>query len=153
LLARKAQILAMPDGPAKGQVTHQYDADVAQFQAAWTAEQYRPAAVANAFAASQAAQQQPTVIVQQQQLYIPTYVPMPPAPNFNALGTGEPNPHSSRANPDTVRAATVSGYAKFYSRSHDVIRVYDAVGNVIETHEQKGEVKLGTLRDQDSGRL
>jgi hypothetical protein len=27
-------------------------------------------------------------------------------------------------------------YAKFYSRSHDaVIRVYDAAGNVIETHE------------------
>jgi hypothetical protein len=28
------------------------------------------------------------------------------------------------------------GYAKFRSRSHDaVIRVYDDVGNVIETHE------------------
>jgi hypothetical protein len=28
-------------------------------------------------------------------------------------------------------------YAKFYSRSHRaVIRVYDAAGNVIETHEQ-----------------
>ena len=28
------------------------------------------------------------------------------------------------------------GYAKFYSRSHDaVIRVYDAAGNVIETHQ------------------
>jgi hypothetical protein len=28
------------------------------------------------------------------------------------------------------------GHAKFYSRSHDaVIRVYDAAGNVIETHE------------------
>jgi hypothetical protein len=28
------------------------------------------------------------------------------------------------------------GYAKFYSRSHDaVIRVYDAAGDVIETHE------------------
>ena len=34
------------------------------------------------------------------------------------------------------------GYAKFYSRSHDaVIRVYDAAGNVIETHEHKGESK------------
>ena len=34
------------------------------------------------------------------------------------------------------------GYAKFYSRSHDaVIRVYDAAGNVIETHEYVGEVK------------
>jgi len=28
------------------------------------------------------------------------------------------------------------GYAMHYSRSHDaVIRVYDAAGNVIETHE------------------
>ena len=34
------------------------------------------------------------------------------------------------------------GYAQFYSRSHDaVIRVYDYVGNVIETHEQAGEFK------------
>jgi len=33
-------------------------------------------------------------------------------------------------------------YAKFYSRSHDaVIRVYDAAGNVIETHEHKGKFK------------
>ncbi len=32
------------------------------------------------------------------------------------------------------------GYAKFYSRSnHAVIRVYDDAGNVIETHEHKGE--------------
>jgi hypothetical protein len=34
------------------------------------------------------------------------------------------------------------GYAKFYSRSHDaVIRVYDEAGNVIETHEHKGDFK------------
>ena len=34
------------------------------------------------------------------------------------------------------------GYAKFRSRSHDaVIRVYDAAGNVIETHERAGECK------------
>jgi hypothetical protein len=34
------------------------------------------------------------------------------------------------------------GYAKFRSRSHDaVIRVYDESGNVIETHEHKGEFK------------
>jgi hypothetical protein len=34
------------------------------------------------------------------------------------------------------------GYAKFYSRSHDaVIRVYDAAGNVIETHEDTGDFK------------
>ena len=32
------------------------------------------------------------------------------------------------------------GYAEFYSRSHDaVIRVYDDVGNVIETREHKGD--------------
>jgi len=31
-------------------------------------------------------------------------------------------------------------YAKFYSRSNDaVIRVYDETGNVIETHEHKGD--------------
>jgi hypothetical protein len=34
------------------------------------------------------------------------------------------------------------GYAQFYSRSHDaVIRVYDAAGNVIDTHEHAGEFK------------
>jgi hypothetical protein len=34
------------------------------------------------------------------------------------------------------------GYAQFYSRSHDaVIRVYDAAGTVIETHEHKGDFK------------
>jgi len=33
-------------------------------------------------------------------------------------------------------------YAKFYSRSHDaVIRVYDEAGNVIETHEHKGDFR------------
>jgi hypothetical protein len=41
------------------------------------------------------------------------------------------------------RARAISnaiGYAKFYSRSHDAaIRVYDAAGNVIETHEHKGK--------------
>ena len=32
--------------------------------------------------------------------------------------------------------------AKFFSRSHPaVIRVYDDAGNVIETHEHKGEFK------------
>jgi hypothetical protein len=34
------------------------------------------------------------------------------------------------------------GYAKFRSRSHDaVIRVYDEAGEVIETHEHKGDFK------------
>jgi hypothetical protein len=33
-------------------------------------------------------------------------------------------------------------YAKFYSRSQDaVIRVYDEAGNVLETHDHKGEFK------------
>jgi hypothetical protein len=33
-------------------------------------------------------------------------------------------------------------YAKFPSRSHNaVIRVYDEAGNVIETHEHKGDFK------------
>ena len=34
------------------------------------------------------------------------------------------------------------GYAEHYSRSHDaVIRVYDHAGNVIGTHEHKGDFK------------
>ena len=33
-------------------------------------------------------------------------------------------------------------YARFYSNSHDaMIRVYDAAGNVIETHEEKDDFK------------
>jgi hypothetical protein len=36
--------------------------------------------------------------------------------------------------------SNIVDHAKFYSRSHDeVIRVYDAAGNVIETHEHKGD--------------
>ena len=38
--------------------------------------------------------------------------------------------------------ANAIGYAKFFSRSHDaVIRVYDDAGNVIETHEHKGDFR------------
>jgi len=34
------------------------------------------------------------------------------------------------------------GYAQCFSRSHAaLIRVYDAAGNVIETHEHKGEFR------------
>jgi len=34
------------------------------------------------------------------------------------------------------------GYAEFCNRSHDpVIRVYDEAGNVIETHEHKGDFR------------
>jgi hypothetical protein len=44
------------------------------------------------------------------------------------------------AEPDAISDAI--DYAKFRSRSHDaVIRVYDAAGNVIETHEHAGEFK------------
>jgi hypothetical protein len=43
---------------------------------------------------------------------------------FGRLWYGDPNAASNAIN-----------YAKFYSRSHDaVIRVYDAAGNVIESH-------------------
>ena len=42
--------------------------------------------------------------------------------------------------PDAISNAIA--YAKFFSRSHDaVIRVYDDAGNVIETHEHKGDFK------------
>jgi hypothetical protein len=50
---------------------------------------------------------------------------------FSRLWYGEPNAISNAV-----------GYAKFFSRSHDaVIRIYDAAGNVIETHEHTGEFK------------
>jgi hypothetical protein len=50
---------------------------------------------------------------------------------FGRLGYGEPNAVSNAI-----------GYAEHRSRSHDaVIRVYDAAGNVIETHEYKGDFK------------
>jgi hypothetical protein len=40
------------------------------------------------------------------------------------------------------RIVTAINYAKFYSRSHDaVIRIYDEAGNVIETHEHKGDFR------------
>jgi hypothetical protein len=52
---------------------------------------------------------------------------------FGRLWYGEPNAVSNAVD-----------YAKFFSRSHRVvIRVYDAAGNVIETHEQAGEFKEG----------
>ena len=38
--------------------------------------------------------------------------------------------------------ANAIGYAMHYSRSADaVIRVYDAAGNVIETHDHKGDFR------------
>ncbi len=50
---------------------------------------------------------------------------------FGRLWYGEPN-----ASSDAI------GYAKFRSRSHHpVIRVYDEAGDVVETHEHKGDFK------------
>jgi hypothetical protein len=50
---------------------------------------------------------------------------------FGRLWYGEPN-----------AIANAIDYAKHRSRSHDaVIRVYDAAGNVNETHESAGEFK------------
>jgi len=50
---------------------------------------------------------------------------------FSRPWYGEPN-----------AVANAIGYAEHRSRSHDaVIRVYNDVGNVIETHEHKGEFK------------
>jgi hypothetical protein len=41
-----------------------------------------------------------------------------------------------------VRFASAICYAKFRSQSHHtVIRVYDDAGNMIETHEHKGDFK------------
>ena len=41
-----------------------------------------------------------------------------------------------------VTADDAVEYAKFFSRAQDaVIRVYDDAGNVIETHEHKGDFK------------
>jgi hypothetical protein len=51
---------------------------------------------------------------------------------FGRLWYGEPN-----------AASNAVDYAQFYSRSHHaIIRVYDAAGNVIETHEQKGDFRV-----------
>jgi hypothetical protein len=50
---------------------------------------------------------------------------------FGRLWYGGPNSISSAIS-----------YAEFYTRSHDpVIPVYDDAGNVIETHEHKGDFK------------
>ena len=50
---------------------------------------------------------------------------------FGRLWYGQPNAISNAI-----------GYAQHYSRSHHaVIRVYNESGNVIETHEHKGDFK------------
>jgi hypothetical protein len=59
---------------------------------------------------------------------------------FGRLWYGEPNAISNAI-----------GYAMHSSRSHDaVIRVYDDAGNVIETHEHKGELKRKPRRGEAS---
>jgi hypothetical protein len=59
---------------------------------------------------------------------------------FDLISDALPFGRAWYGEPDAVSSAT--SYAKFYSRSHDgVIRVYDAAGNVIETHEHKGDFK------------
>jgi hypothetical protein len=41
-----------------------------------------------------------------------------------------------------TKASDAVDYAKFYSRSHDaVISLYDDAGNVLETHDHKGDFK------------
>jgi len=51
---------------------------------------------------------------------------------FGRLGYGDSN-----------AVANAIGYAEHFSRSHDaVIHVYDEAGNVIETHEHKGDFKV-----------
>jgi len=48
---------------------------------------------------------------------------------FGHLWYGEPN-----------AVGNAIGYAQFYSRSYDaVIRVYDSTGNLMETHEHRGD--------------
>jgi hypothetical protein len=55
----------------------------------------------------------------------------PDALPFGRLWYGEPNAISNAI-----------GYAEHRSRSHAaVIRVYDEAGNVIETHEHKGDFR------------
>ena len=53
------------------------------------------------------------------------------APPFGRLWYGEANARNNAV-----------GYAQHFSRSHNaVIRVYDDAGNVIETHQHKGDFK------------
>jgi hypothetical protein len=50
---------------------------------------------------------------------------------FGRLWYGEPN-----------AVGNAIGYAEHYSRAHHaVIRVFDAAGNVVETHEHAGDFK------------
>jgi len=58
---------------------------------------------------------------------------------FGRLWYGEPNAISNAI-----------GYAMHFSRSHDaVVRVYDDAGNLLETHEHKGDFKEPLFRGQN----
>jgi hypothetical protein len=79
----------------------------------------------------------------------------PDAPISNLLHVYEVRPRKDKRGVDLISdvlpfgrllyggpnaVSNVIGYAQHYSRSHHaVIRVYDHVGNVIETHEQAGD--------------
>jgi hypothetical protein len=59
--------------------------------------------------------------------------------------------HSVGCVPRANAVNNAIGYAKLYSRSHDaVIRVYDAAGNVIETHEHAGNFKERAIAQLDA---
>jgi hypothetical protein len=63
----------------------------------------------------------------------------------NLISDALPFGHLWFGAPDAISNAI--GYAKLYSRSHDaVIRVYDAAGNVIETHEHACDFREFELR-------
>jgi hypothetical protein len=70
----------------------------------------------------------------------------------------EVRPHKDRRGVDLIsdalpfgrlwydRSDNAIGYAMHSSRSHDaVIGVYDGAGNVVETHEHKGEFKQAAI--------
>ena len=62
---------------------------------------------------------------------------------FGRLWYGEPN-----------AVENAIGYVKHLSRSHDaVIRVYDDTGNLIETHEHKGEFEEWRVLPGQLGRF
>ena len=60
--------------------------------------------------------------------------------DFDSIGMCCPSIRLSYGEPNAIGNGI--DYAKFRSRSHGaVIRVYDDAGNVIETHEHKGDFK------------
>ena len=61
---------------------------------------------------------------------------IPTMPNIRPTRTVVKQLRHPPLKPDAI------GYAEFCNRSHDpVIRVYDEAGNVIETHEHKGDFR------------